>query len=150
MPLLMESPIKVTATKIAKFACFLPGNTHSLFQKKLLTKAIEKDAAFIGIIPTPFDIPVTAIKKFNMPKSIAVFKKPTAANLPNCQNRGIFLPIRLATNNPDTPSTGIIKNNSIGEKGSLPKRPVLISVGIKNRATKIVAAAESCKSFFCT
>src|SRR3972149_11783454 len=100
MPLFMVSPIKVTATKVMKLASFFALKTHFSFQKKLFIIAIEKETAFRGIIESPLVMPVTKIKKFKIPKSIAVFKKPTWANLANCQRSGIFLEIKPAVAKP--------------------------------------------------
>jgi len=72
--------------------------THFSFQKKLFIIANEKETAFKGIIESPLVMPVTKISKFKIPKSIAVFKTPTWANLAICQSSGIFLEIKYTIN----------------------------------------------------
>ena|SRR3989344_71985 len=106
MPLFIASPIKVTATKVIKLASFLALKTHFSFQKKLFIIANEKETAFKGIIESPLVMPVTKISKFRIPKSIAVFKTPTWANLENCQSKGIFLDITPAKAKPTAKITG--------------------------------------------
>ena len=118
MPLFIASPIKVTAIKVMKLASFLALKTHFSFQKKLFIIAREKETAFRGIIESPLVMPVTKIKKFKIPKSIAVFKKPTWANLANCQRSGIFLEIKPAVAKPIVKITGSPANRVARTSGA--------------------------------
>lgn len=111
--------------------------------------AIEKDVAFKRIINGPPTTPVLAIRKFNPPKSIAVFRTPTRANLASCQIIGSDFPITFATNMPKTVIKGSIKRE-IGKNGIILPAFVLRSVGIKKNAVPNPAKKDNNKSFLLT